>query len=340
MSKTAITRPLFDPAFKGAGGVPGLNGIIDVEQLRQMTDITTADDVLKKHPHLTHIDLTAPAIKDFGDHSITLALFQAKASSNKRRAAVLYAHGGGQVGGNRFSSVDQILDVICPINEDVVFASVEYRRAPEHRAPAGAHDCYSALVHLAENAADLGIDPSRILVYGISGGAPLAAATCLLARSRKGPHVCAQLLNIPMLDDRDHYLSWKQFETGTLWSGTTNRQAWDMVLGADRNGSDIDEVQCPGRATDLSNLPPAFIDVGECEVFRDGAVAFASQIWKAGGSAELHIWPGVYHGAMFFEPDVPVSRTALAAQHDFIKKALGLRGPSAGVVRDVSQAVL
>lgn len=340
MSDTFIPRPLFDSAYKGASGLPGMSEIMDVEQFRQITDTTTAESVLEKHPHLSHSDIIVPAVKDFGDHSIILALFQTKTSSNKSRSVVLYAHGGGQVVGNRFFSVDQILGLVCPINEDIVFASVEYRRAPEHRAPAGAHDCYSALVHLVENAADLAIDPSKILVYGISGGAPLAAATCLLAKNRKGPRICAQLLNIPMLDDRDHYLSWKQFQTGTLWSGTTNRQAWDMILGANRDTSEVDEIQCPGRATDLTGLPPAFIDVGECEVFRDGAIAFASQIWKAGGSAELHVWPGMYHGATLFEPDVPASKVALAAQRDYIEKALGLRSASAVIVRDGAQALL
>lgn len=90
-----------------------------------------------------------------------------------------------------------------------------------------------------------------------------------------------------MLDDRDHYPSWKQFEQGTLWNVADNGQAWNYILSSD-DSDEVDEIRCASRATDFKNLPPTFIGIGECEVFRDLAVAFVSPIWKAGGSAELH----------------------------------------------------
>jgi len=60
---------------------------------------------------------------------------------------------------------------------------------------------------------------------------------------------------------------------GNTNATTVNREAWDMILGAKRDSST--GIQVPGRLADLSNLPPTFINVGECEVFRDSAVAFA-----------------------------------------------------------------
>ncbi|CAO2655830.1 Nn.00g046330.m01.CDS01 [Neocucurbitaria sp. VM-36] len=325
MSERSILRPQVDPAYKVAGGYPGVADILDVELFRRMGDTTTAEGVLAKHPNLTHTNITVPAVEEFVDNAITLATFQTKSSSNRKRSALLYIHGGGQVLGNRYHCVEQFLSLVCPIDDNIVFVSIEYRRAPEHPAPAGAYDCYASLVYLAEHATEMGIDSSKILVYGLSGGASLAAATCMLARKLKGPQISAQMLHVPMLDDRDHWASTQQFETGTLWPGKINRQAWDMVLGHDRSGSDVDYLRAPGRSTDLSNLPSAFIDVGNCEVFRDSAVAFASQIWKSGGSAELHVWPGMYHGAALIEPDVPISQAALAAQRSFIKRVFSAR---------------
>jgi acetyl esterase/lipase len=329
-------RPPYDIAYTAAGGLPRASDVLDVEAARKSADLTSAEFVLAKHPHLVHADIAVPAVQDLDHNSITLATFQTKASTNRRRSAVLYAHGGGQVVGNRFHSLVQWLSLVLPLNDNIFLASVEYRRAPEHQAPAGAYDCYAALVYLTEHADELGIDPENIIVYGISGGAPLAAATCLLARNRNGPKACAQILSIPMLDDRDHWPSHKQFETNTLWPGFIDRQAWDMVLGSDRNGPNVDEIRSPGRAIDLSNLPPTYIDVGECEVFRDSAVDFATRIWKAGGSAELHVWAGMYHGGWIFEPDVTVSQMALRAQRDFIERALGLS--SGCLSRDVSES--
>lgn len=212
---------------------------------------------------------------------------------------------------------------LIPSFENVILASVEYRLAPAHRAPAAAYDCYAAAVYLADHATELGIDTSKILVYGTSGGAGPAAATCILARDRQHPPILTQVLSIPMIDDRDHYFSHKQFDPGTVWHEQMNQQAWDMVLGPDRSAPNGIEV--PGRVEDSSNLPPTLINVGACEVFRDSAVALASRIWSQGGACELHVWPGLYHAGFALEPDVPVGRAAVAAERSYIERALGLR---------------
>ena len=45
----------------------------------------------------------------------------------------------------------------------------------------------------------------------------------------------------------------------------------------------------PARATDLSGLPPAYIDVGSAETFRDEGVAYANAIWRPVGDTQLHV---------------------------------------------------
>jgi acetyl esterase/lipase len=60
-----------------------------------------------------------------------------------------------------------------------------------------------------------------------------------------------------------------------------------MVLGSGH--SEPTNIQVPGRAADLSNLSPAFMDVGERDVLRDSAVAYTSQLWRHGTSCELHV---------------------------------------------------
>jgi len=80
------------------------------------------------------------------------------------------------------------------------------------------------------------------------------------------------------------------------WDRTANEAGWTALLGSDRGGPDVSPYAAPARATDLSGLPPAFIDVGSAETFRDEDIAYASRIWQAGGVAELHVWPGGFHG--------------------------------------------
>lgn len=94
-----------------------------------------------------------------------------------------------------------------------------------------------------------------------------------------------------------------------------------MVLGPDRSAPT--DIQVPGRAKDLSNLPPAFINASECDVLRDGAVAYASRLWSSGCSCELHVWPVMYHGGHPFEPQVRVSKSATAAEKDYLERVLG-----------------
>jgi acetyl esterase/lipase len=56
---------------------------------------------------------------------------------------------------------------------------------------------------------------------------------------------------------------------------------------------------------------PTYLDVGSAETFRDEVVTFASRIWAAGGEAELHVWPGGFHGYYF---DVPAGELSMATQ--------------------------
>src|SRR5262249_57345832 len=98
---------------------------------------------------------------------------------------------------------------------------------------------------------------------------------------------------------------------------------WAALLGSARGGGDVSPYAAPARATDLSGLPPAFIDVGSAETFRDEDVAYATRIWQAGGAAELHVWPGGYHGFTVIAPDAAVSRDAVAAQGRWLRRLLG-----------------
>ena len=87
-----------------------------------------------------------------------------------------------------------------------------------------------------------------------------------------------------------------------VWDRAANDVGWTALLGDARGGPDVSPYAAPARAADLSGLPPAFIDVGSAETFRDEDVAYATRIWQAGGSAELHVWPGGFHGFAVMVP--------------------------------------
>jgi acetyl esterase/lipase len=72
----------------------------------------------------------------------------------------------------------------------------------------------------------------------------------------------------------------------------------------------------------VAGLPPAFIEVGAVEALRDEGVRYASRIWQAGGDAELHVWPGGFHGFTGMVPDAALSKAAVAAQLTWLRRLL------------------
>lgn len=254
-----------------------------------------------------------------GAPDITLLICRPAAASGTV-GAIYHIHGAGMVMGNHRMGLDKVLDLAAPLRLAVV--SVEYRLAPEHPDPAPVEDCYAGLVWTSRHAAELGIDPGRIVVSGRSAGGGLAAGVALLARDRGGPALFGQLLDYPMLDDRNDTVSSVQIDGIGVWDRTSNQTGWDALLGDRRGGSDVSSYAAPAREADLSGLPPAYIAVGSAEVFRDESVAYASRIWQCGGVAELHVWPGGFHGFEAIVPEAAISRSAIMARADWLRRLL------------------
>jgi len=144
----------------------------------------------------------------------------------------------------------------------------------------------------------------------------------LLARDRGGPNLVGQMLLCPMLDDRGDTVSARQFDGIGVWDQGSNRVGWNAPLGDSRGGANVWAHAAPARATDLSGLPPAYIDVGSAEVFRDESVSYASKIWQDGGIAELHVWPGGTHGWENLIPNSPLARHAAVTRDAGINRVL------------------
>jgi acetyl esterase/lipase len=216
--------------------------------------------------------------------------------------AAVYLHGGGMI----YGTVDLYDRFIAAYvaDSDVPMLAVDYRRAPEAPYPGPVEDCHTGLRWLAEHAGELGVDPGRIAVMGDSGGGGLAAGVALLARER-GPVLAKQILVYPMLDDRTTVPD-PALALFAAWSYDDNHTAWSALLGDIAGGPDVPAVAAPARAQDLSGLPPAYIEVGALDIFRDEDIDYARRLAAAGTSVELHVHPGCPHGfdRISSEPDV------------------------------------
>jgi acetyl esterase/lipase len=266
---------------------------------------------------ISHREVSIPG---YQGGAITLSVF-AREDHDAAGPGVYHTHGGGMIMGDRFTGIEVPLEWVERF--DAVCVSVEYRLAPEFPDPYLVEDCYAGLAWTAAHAAELGISADRLIIAGGSAGGGLAAGTVLLARDRQGPPLSGQVLIYPMLDDRNITMSSRQFSGLGVWDRGSNETGWSAYLGDRRGGGDVSIYAAPGRATDLSGLPPAFIDVASAEVFRDETVAYASQIWADGGVAELHVWPGGFHGFDLMAPDTALARAARQARTSWVARHFG-----------------
>jgi acetyl esterase/lipase len=228
---------------------------------------------------------------------------------------VVYSmHGGGYVLGS-YATDDARLDGWAR-SYRCVGVSVEYRLAPETPYPGPLDDCYCGLKWVYEHHDELGADPNRIGVSGTSAGAGLAAGLALLARDRGEVPLRFQLLDAPMIDDRQLTPS-SQRDDLLIFDRHSNEFGWRSYLGDLYGTPEVPGYAAPARATDLAGLPPAYICVGNVDGFRDDATDYATRLNQAGVPAELHVYAGAPHGVKRFT-DVPVARRYIAGINDWI----------------------
>lgn len=243
-------------------------------------------------------------------------------------AALVWMHGGGYVGGS--PSIGHATACRFARELGIVVVSVDYRLAPEHPFPQGLEDCYAALAWVHGNASTLGVDPERIAVGGDSAGGGLAAALGQVARDRKGPPVAFQLLLYPMLDDRTVLEADHGGRGAFVWTPTSNRYGWTAYLGRPP-ADDAPAYAAPARMPDLAGLPPAWIGVGDLDLFYLEDIDYAHRLRAAGVACELHVEPGLYHAADRVAPRAAASRAIREGMVDALGSGLATsavrRGP-------------
>ncbi|MEM9705740.1 MAG: alpha/beta hydrolase [Pseudomonadota bacterium] len=234
-------------------------------------------------------------------------------SSPAKRPGVLFIHGGGHL----FGAPQTVAPFAARIAKGLgaVVASPRYRFAPEHPFPADLDDCHAAWTWLVDNTDALNIDPARLAIAGASAGGGLAAALVQRLHDEGGRTPAAQLLVYPMLDDRtstDRSLDGKHL----LWENGHNHFAWSAYLAPHEPGPDPKPAYAaPGRREDLSGLPPAWIGVGDMDLFLGEDLDYGSRLNKAGVACEIKQMAKAPHGFDQLAPGAEVSR-------DFHKSAI------------------
>jgi len=234
---------------------------------------------------------------------------------------LLWIHGGGYMVGS--VAQDDFHCRSMAKNCGCVVASVEYRLAPETPHPGPLHDCYAGLLWFIKHAEQFDVDRERIAIGGISAGGGLSACLGLFARDRAEVKVAFQLLLCPMLDDSNVKQASEGLPDTLLWSRESNLIGWRSLLGKEPGGENVSMYAAASRATDLSDLPPTFIGVGEIDLFADENIDFARRLIAAGVATELHVYPGGYHAFEVFASQSTLAQQFVRDRDSALCRALG-----------------
>jgi acetyl esterase len=225
---------------------------------------------------------------------------------------LIYYHGGGFVVGG-YGTHGNLCEAICA-DAGVHVLFVDYRLAPEHKAPAAVDDAYAAYLWAREHAAELGADASRVAVGGDSAGGNLAAVVAQLARNDGAPAPVLQVLLYPITNFAGSTRSMGLFADGFFL------RRWDMDFANEKylGGSGIDPTDprvSPLLADNLSGLPPTLLVTAGFDPLRDEGRQYGEALRAAGNAVDAREYGSMIHA---FPNFLGLGGAALTAANDII----------------------
>ena len=250
-----------------------------------------------RHPSRVPVQVTVSQIMLGG---VPTELVRGETANDK--AAMLYIHGGGFVGGvpaNHRALTWRLADQIgLPVY------AVDYRLAPEHKFPAGLDDVVAAYRGLL----DKGIAPGAIAVGGDSAGGNLTLTMALtlkmLGLPMPGALVCLSPVTNLVEAPPSHT---KNAQSDAMFDG----RMFESVLAAYCPNEDPANPLISPLRGDVAGLPPTLIQCSEIEMLRDDSVMMAERMRAAHVPVVLETWPGVFHVWQVAADWLPESRRAI-----------------------------
>jgi len=233
---------------------------------------------------------------------------------------VYYIHGGGMAYHSSTMGNYRAWARIVAAH-GLVVAMVEFRNSMQPGAvpeiapfPAGLNDCSSGLRWIHAQHVELGVDPTRVVVAGESGGGNLAIALAMRNVREGATDLIAGLYALcPFIVG--------EYPRPELPSTVVNH---GIFINLDGNGPFVtygaeharNPLAWPYWATeaDLVGMPPTVISVNECDPLRDEGVVFYRRLLAAGVKARCREIKGTMHATEVI-PIICPEITADAAAH-------------------------
>ena len=281
-------RAFLDEA-NAAGGAPPWD--VPVSQLRADFNASLETISIAREPvaRIEDREISGP------NGPIPLRIYWPGGSGADGLPILVHFHGSGFVLGG-LDSHDAVCRTLCNQAECIVVA-VEYRKAPEHKFPAGIDDCWAATEWAAANAPALNGDARRIAVFGDSTGGNNAAVVAQRARDEGGPALTLQVLVYPPFDLAADGASYETYGEG--YNLTAAAMRWFIAQYLRDEADRIDPLASPIRARDLAGLAPVFVLTVGYDPLRDEQLAYIERLRAAGVAVEHSDHRDLFHGFWF-----------------------------------------
>lgn len=225
--------------------------------------------------------------------------------------AVLYLHGGGFVTGS--PRTHRPLTARIARDTGAVVYSLDYRLAPEHPCPAAVDDAVAAYAELVDVR---GHGPGAVAIAGDSAGGGIAAAATRRILDARGAPPAALVLIAPAVDPAA--------DPALLHDDAVLHRGWvSSVCAAYRGGLAADDPDFAPAHADPRGFPPTYVQVGEGEMLRPQAVAYAGALREAGVDVRLTVSPELWHVAQLQAGLVREAAAAADEATAFLRTRLG-----------------
>lgn len=200
----------------------------------------------------------------------------------------LHIHGGAWLYGGDESSLRESAVIAHQLKIPVI--SVNYRKAPDHPAPAALNDIVNVWVDLlTERPAD------SVIIGGTSAGGNLTSASLLRFKDLGLPLPAAAFIGTPAVDvmkkpDSRFVNDGVDGILGT-WDGLIAATGKEYIGKSDPKSPYVSPIY-----GDFTNFPPSILVSGTRDLLLSDTVLLHRAIRDAGSNAELHIYEAHSHG--------------------------------------------
>ena len=212
----------------------------------------------------------------------------------------MWFHGGGWVLGNVVGYDPTCTFIAAAVG--CVVVSVDYRMAPEHRAPVAVEDCVDATTWVGVNGDVLRADTSRMAVAGDSAGGNLAAVVAQVLRDHGDTRLRHQALIYPATDLTMSSPSVREHPNAPVLTKRSMDAFRDHYVPA---GHDLRDPLLSPLFGRLDGLPPALVQTADLDPIRDDGIRYAAALRDAGVPTRLTNYLKMPHGFAFMPGAAP-----------------------------------